>query len=310
MKLRMLASGSAFGLLLFAASAHAQYNVLWWDSTPEYGGQALDAYRKAMSDHLTAFNAGTVFNSTYISSEVQGTLAAHLASNSYDVIVFDATSWNAKFNADDLTAVQNFYATGRNNLVLDGTLYIRSIDYNATSLYPGINGASGGLTVNEVHSIASRGGGIMIGTDHDGFQTDANQVLQALLSGAAFSGITFPSTDGVFYGTDLLNAIQPIAAVDVFNHWDSIDTQAIAPSGVFTDFLGVSRTLYSQVDVADAPGGGVKLSYISTSWKPGSGRTGVTDPNPGGGHSVPDAAATLSLLGCSLLGLCLTRRKR
>ena len=33
----------------------APVNVLWWDSTPEYGGQAPDALRQQMSDYLTAF---------------------------------------------------------------------------------------------------------------------------------------------------------------------------------------------------------------------------------------------------------------
>ena len=302
-------------LTLPASQVLAQpFNVLWWDSTPEYGGQAPDSLRQAMSDHLNSYSGGTLFSSTYVSSETAGTLATHLASNSYDVIVFDATSSTTKFNAADLTAVQNHYAS-KSNLLLDGTLYIRSINYDAGSIFPGINGGTGGLTVNEVHQLATRGGGLMIGTDHPGFQVDATQVLQALIPGAAFSGITYPSTDGVFYGSDLLNSIQPIAAVDIFNHWDSIDTQAIAPTGDFTDFLGNSINLYSQVDVADEPGGGPRHSYISTSWLPGSGTTDVTDPNPGGsgddnGNGTVPEPGILALLGIGLLGMLATRRRQ
>jgi len=295
---------------LAASVAHAQFSVLWWDSTPEYGSQALDAYRQEMSDYVDAYGGGSIFNSTYVSSEVPGTLAAHLASNSYDVIVFDATSSGPKFNASDLAAAQAHYA-GKSNLILDGTLYIRSISYDAGSNFPGINGGTGGLTVNEVNAIATRGGGIMIGTDHSGYQTDANQILNSLIPAASFSGITYPSTDGEFYGSTLLNSIEPIAAVDVFNHWDSIDTQAIAPTGGFVDYLGNPVTLSSLVSVADEPGGGTKLSYISASFAPGSGSTDVDDDTPGGNDdpSVPEPSV-VGLLGFFFIATSLFLRRR
>jgi hypothetical protein len=306
-----LLAGAVFSASAFAADP---YKVLWWDSTPDYGGQAPNALRQEFSDYLNSYNGGSVFSSTYVGSETMGTLATHLASNSYDVIVFDATSYSAKFNASDISAVQNFYSGGKKNLLLDGTLYIRSINYNSTSNFPGINDSSGKLTVNEVFSVASRGGGIMIGTDHSGFQVDANQILNGILPSTNFTGITYPSTDGLFYGGDLLSSKAAVAAVDIFNHWDSIDTQAIAPIGARTDFNGASLTLYSQVDVADIIGG-PKYSYISSSWKPGSGTTVVTDPNPGGnggdnggGNRVPDTAGTLGLLGLALAAVASLRR--
>ncbi len=290
----------------------APYSVLWWDSTPEYGGQATDAFRQEMSDSLTAYAGGTVFTSTYFSSETPGSLAAHLASNMYDVIVFDATSQFAKFDAADLAAVQAMYGGGKNNLLLDGTLYIRSIAYDAGSDYPGINGSSAALTINEVFSLAKRGGGFMIGTDHNCCQVDANQILNALIPLASFSGVTYPSTDGVWNGTELLAGPSPVASADIFAHWDSIPTQAIAPTGAFVDFLGNAVNLYSQVDVADDPGGGPKYSYISTSFNVSGGEVIITDPNPPDPNNgaVPEPATwAFMILGFGAIAGSMRRRK-
>lgn len=303
-------------LLMISVSVSANpFSVLWWDSTPSYSGQADNSLRQQMSDYLTNFNGGGVFNSTYIGSETAGTLAGHLASNTYDVIVFDATSNSSKFNAADLLAVQNHYAT-KSNLMLDGSLYIRSISYNAATDFPGPNGALGGLTVNQVHQLAVRGGGIMIGTDHNCCQVDANQILSSVIGGASFSGYTIPSTDGVFYGSDLLNDAAAIAAADVFSHWDAVPSQGIAPTGNFVDVFNNNVTLYSQVDVADKPGGGPKFSYISTSWAPGSGVTDVDDDtiggsgnDNGGSTDVPEPSPILLFLS-SLLMIGLSRRRK
>jgi hypothetical protein len=303
-----LAGGALFALAVATSGAQAQaYRVLWWDSTPDYGGQAATPLRQEMSDYLTTFNGGTLFQSTYVGSETPGTLATHLGSNNYDVIVFDATSFQQKFNAADLSAVQNFYQSN-SNILLDGTLYIRSIDYNAFTNFPGPNDALGIFTANEVKSLAVRGGGIMIGTDHDCCQVDANQILDAVIPGAAFSGITYPSTDGEFTGTELLTTAGLVAPADVFNNWSNVPSEAIAPTGNYTDFLGRPVTLYSQVNVADQPGGGTRYPYISTSFAPGGGPVVINDPEPPV-TSTPEPA-TLALFGTGILGLAALRRRR
>jgi hypothetical protein len=282
------------------------YKVLWWDSTPTYGSQALDSYRKEFSDSLNAHAGGSVFSSTYVGSETAGTLATHLASNSYDVIVFDATSQFNKFDSSDITAVQSMYAAGKKNLLLDGTLYIRSISYSATTDYPGVNGSSAGLTINEVYALAKRGGGFMIGTDHDCCQVDANQILHGLIGGASFSGVTYPSTDGQWNGTELLNGLVPVAPLDILKHWDEVPTEAITPTGSFTDFLGGSVTLYSQVDVANDPGGGPRYSYISTSFNTSGGDVDVDDPDA---PAVPEPATWgMMIAGFAIVGSAMRRR--
>lgn len=296
--------------LLATAAAAAPAKVLWWDSTPVYGGQAPDSARQKMSDYLSAFDGGSVFASTYVSSEVGGTLAAHLASNSYDVIIFDATSSSTKFNAADLEAVRSFYAAGKKNLLLDGNLYVRSISFNETSNFPGINGSTGKFTANEVYALAKRGGGIMVGTDHEGFQVDANQIVGSLLTGAGFSGITTPSTDGVYTGTELLTGLANVAPADLFAHYSSIPSQGVAPTGTFTDFLGNQVTLYSQLNVANYPGGGQRFSYISTSFSPSGGDVDIDDPDPPIPGGVPEPATwAMMILGFGFVGLSMRRRR-
>lgn len=263
--------------------------VLWWDATPEYGGQAFNAFRQEMSDHIDAYGGGTVFDSTYVASEVPGAFAAHMATNSYDVIVFDTTGPNT-FDAADRAAVTAFY-TGHPNLLLDGILYIRSISFNATTDFPGINGSTGGFTVNEVSNLAQRGGGIMIGTDHDCCQAGANAVLTACVPGALFSGLTTPSLDGQFNGNDLLMDLEVVSAFDLFTHWATVPSEAETPVGTFADVNGNSIELFAQVEVADFVGG-PRRPYISTSWDPGGGGPAFDCNNNGVLDSIDIANGT------------------
>ena len=245
----------------------APTRVLWWDCTPEYGGQAPDALREKMSDHLDDFGGGGVFDSTYVASEIAGTFAAHMASNDYDVIVFDCTPMSITFDAADQAVLTTFYDAHR-NVLLDGNLYVRSIVANETSDFPGVNGCTGDYTVNEVWQLAQRGGGVMIGTDHNCCHAAPNFLLDAMIPDAEFSGYTTPSVDGQFNGADLIDALTMVSVFDLFAHWDSLVSQGVAPTGVFTDVFGGTVELSSQVDVADDPGGGEQFPYVSTSWMP------------------------------------------
>ncbi len=291
------------------------FNVLWWDSTQSYGAQNAPELREKMPEYLSDYDGGSTFSATYVRSRTAGALATELATNSYDVIVFDSTSSSSPYNAADLAAVQQFYQNNNRNVLLDGSLYIRSIAYNADTVFPGPGGGMGVLTLNSVYEIANRGGGIMIGTDHNCCQVDANAMLNALIPGASFSGIAAPSTDGVFYGAQLLNNLEATAPINVLTHWATEGSQGIPPVGAFTDFLGNSVTLYSQVDIASTVGG-PRTSRISSSWQPGAGSTGVGDDEPpppdddGNGNGTVPEPGILALLGIGLLGMLVTRRRQ
>ena len=278
----------------------ATYDLLWWDCTPEYGGQAPDALREAMADYIDAFGGGTLFDTTFVASEIAGTFATHMASNDYDVIVFDCTPGGVPFDAADQSALTTFYST-HSNLLMDGTLYIRSIVFNATTVFPGVNNSSGDFTVNQVWQLADRGGGVMIGTDHDCCHAGPNFLLDAIIPDAEFSGFTIPSLDGQCNGQDLLMAIANVDVFALFSHWDSVPSEGIAPTGVFQDVFGADVEMFSQVDVADDPGGGPRFSYVSTSWEP-SGTGPEFDCNDNGVlDSVDIANGTSEDVNCNMV---------
>jgi hypothetical protein len=130
-------------------------------------------------------------------------------------------------------------------------------------------------------------------------------------------------TPGVFFGSDLVNGLQPFAPINVFQHWDEVPSQAIAPIGNFTDFEGNSVTLFNQVEAADDPGGGPRFPYISTSWAPGASQCDINNPDlcpdtddgetdgttDGDGSTGVPYPGTLILIGTALVALGVARRR-
>jgi hypothetical protein len=302
------AATAAFGLGLSLAAAAVPVNVLWYDATPEYGGQSSNAFRAEFAGALNAYNGGASFNATYVNGQGAGktSLATALAANSYSVVFIDDTGGDA-YSAADKTALQGFYQNHR-NLLLDGSIYVRNITGFPNMRFPGPNGALSGLTVNEANSLASRGGGIFFGTDHNCCQTSINDLLGSILPGAAFSGVAAPNVSGSFYGNDLLNNGVAIAANDVLVSWSSEGSQGIPPKGNFTDFTGGAVAL---AVLADFPNNnGTRSQFVTASWAVGSGTTVANDTTTGGtagngnngGTGVPvPASAFLVLLGAVAL---------
>jgi len=268
---------ACLALIACAGTGAAQpARVLWWDASPSYPNASEPADRKKMARYLDV---------NYRHSTRRGDLARALAGQAYDILVVDVTTEARPFNTDDLAAVKAVYRAGHRTLMLDGTLWIRSTRSEPETVFPGPNGAAAALLVNQMSALRARGGGILVGTDHVEYQAGANQVLRALVPGAAFSGRTNPSRDGVFIGDVLLSLAETARPVDILRHWESVPSQAEAPVGTYTDFLGNRVALHALVETADKPGGGPRRPYISASFAPGEDRTAIDS------DKMPEAAA-------------------
>jgi hypothetical protein len=262
-------------MLLAASSAGAQTRVLWWDGSPTYDGATNSRDRQALASYIDAFGGGSLYDVTFRSTTRSGELSQTLAGQAFDILVLDVTTTARNFTSADLDALRRHYQSGKRALMLDGTLWIRNTRPGPMTVFPGPNGASAALLMNQIRALENAGGGILIGTDHLEYQAGANQLLAAILPEARFSGRTDPSRDGEFLGDVLLSAAVPVKPLDILRHWEEIPSQAEAPVGNFSDFMGNPVTLHALVETSDKPGGRQKRPYISASFTPGEGRTAI-----------------------------------
>lgn len=260
----------------FSSSVAADpLRVLWWNGTPDLPPEFYSHHRSEMATYLDTYDGGGVFDTVYQNNSRSGGFAAFMQGKSFDVIVLDLASRRATFNSADKDALRAFYASGHRAIMMDGTLTIRNMAFSPLTDFPGLNGSSAGILVNQILAIGAAGGGVLVGTDHNVYQTAANTAIQALVPGMSFSGRTNPSTDGDFIGTTLLAERVPVAPRDLFRHWENVPSQGEAPVGQFTDFSGAPVTMYALVETADKPGGGARRPYISASFDPGDQRTAI-----------------------------------
>ncbi|MBV1897199.1 MAG: hypothetical protein KUG70_12115 [Rhodobacteraceae bacterium] len=262
--------------VLFATATTAQVTtVLWWDGSPSYPGSTDKGEHQKLAAYIGDYNGDKDFSIVFQNSQRAGDFAAHMQGHSYNIIVFDSTSTKAHMTQADLDAFRQHYKDGKRALMMDGTLWIRSTRDTPLTIFPGPNGSSAALLINQITAIADAGGGILIGTDHSDYQVGANQVLGALVPKARFSGTTNPSRDGDFLGDILLRSAKAVRPIDILRHWEAIPSQGQAPVGNYTDFLGNPVTFYSLVETSDKPGGRKKRPYISASFDPGQARTAI-----------------------------------
>ena len=264
-------------LILTASAAFAQpMKVLWWDVSVEEPS-TKSSHRQRVARFVNDYEGGSVFDVTYKFEPRRGSLARHLAAQGgYQIIVMTATNTNRTFNEQDLDALRGFYANGPKTLMLDGTLFIRNTNAHELANWPGVNGSSADLVINQMEAIRAAGGGIWIGTDHGQFQRPANQAVSAILPDARFSRTTNPSRDGEFFGEVLLANKKPVKPINILRHWESIPSQGQAPTGTFADFMGQPVTLYTLVEASDKPGGGTRRTYISSTIDPGDKRFDIS----------------------------------
>lgn len=270
--LGLLAGTSLSGIS--GPAAAEPLRVLWWNVSVEER-QAGHPERAQLGEFLDSYRAGGFYNVTTIRSTRRGEFAEHMRNSDYDMIVVDATTRFSPFDESDLSAFRSFYSENGANLMLDGTFWIRNYRGEAMTRFPGNDGSLGKLLVNQFEPFRAAGGGVLIGTDHDAYQTGANAVLRALIPRAKFTGSTNPSRDGDFFGDLLLAGVEPVKPIDILKSWEAIPTQGEAPIGTFKDHTGKSVTLYSLVETSDKPGGQRKRPYISASFDPGSDRTAI-----------------------------------
>lgn len=259
---------------------HGPKSVLWFNSIPNLAPEVVSSHREKMARYVDQYQGGGQFNVRYVHGLRGGMLARELRSRQYDILVLDLANQRTRMNNADKAALQLFYGSGRSNLILDGSFGIRNMSHNPKTVFPGANGSSAGLLMNQLYALSERGGGILIGTDHDIWQSTANFALGALVPGARFRGSTNPSTNGDFIGTTLLASRVSITARDVLRHWESVPNQGEAPVGQYTDFTGRQVVLYALVETADKPGRGRKRPYISASFFPGEDRTPIDSEKP------------------------------
>ena len=153
----------AFILWLCATVVQAQepVRVLWWDGSPTYDGATNAQDRAALALYVDGFGGGAQFAVTFQSTTRAGALAQQMTRGPYDILVLDVTTTSANFTNADLAAVQQHYQSGRNALMLDGTLWVRNARPGPLTVFPGPNGASAALLMNQMQALVNAGGGIL-----------------------------------------------------------------------------------------------------------------------------------------------------
>lgn len=170
--------------LLMGATAEAS-NVLMVNISGGYNGDAANI-------NETLITAGAT--TTYVNLTSDGQAAAALAAGTFDQIwVFDLSTGADNFPTDYSAIAEWYNSRPSNEIICDSRML--------SSYWAGRWSTEGtALTANYYHNMDIRGGGLLLGTDHDPYQGGINEIN-------ALIGIE------LFYGTFNLNTIP----VDIAN---------------------------------------------------------------------------------------------
>ena len=156
--LRLVRAFSAMCILCVSGTtATAQHSIpdrfsriLWYNAMPDYGSEVTTRHRQQMAEYLDQYDGGQLYDVTYTRNLRGGSLAEALRGAQYDILILDMANRRQRMNVADVQALQAVLSVRHQSLMLDGSFAIRNINHNPTTRFPGRNGSSAGILVNQI----------------------------------------------------------------------------------------------------------------------------------------------------------------
>ncbi|WP_017716404.1 hypothetical protein [Kamptonema formosum] len=292
-RLKLLFTGTL--AIVMANPATAADNILYLNSTRGLGTANYGNYRSVIANTLDNYQGGSLFDVDFIQTQVAGDLAFWLNSKPvgyYNQIWFDTTIYKTSvLNATDLAALNTWAANKQPEFILDSSFFFRNKLNNSLTL------SATAATIAEALALKDKGGGILIGTDHNDFAYTANQILTNFGFDGLFTGAYNITSNGSFVG-DLLLSSGSVGSAFFANNLQGLSTSRV-PVGKHTlNENGGNRTieifenLYSY-----SPD---KITHIGASFTTGSYTTDINNPKQ---QSVPEPSPVLGILGFGAFGI-------
>ena len=188
---------------LFTTGIAQAGDVLMVNIFGSYNGDAANI-------HQTLLNAGVT--ATYVSLNVEGEVVTELQNGTYDQIwVFDLSTGADNYPADYAAIADWFNNQSTPQIICDSRMI--------SSYWSGRYTSEGqALTENYHYNMDIRGGGLLLGTDHDPFQAGINEINNLI-------GIN------PFFGTFSLNTIPVDTANPLMNTPNDMGAELYDDSG-------------------------------------------------------------------------------
>ncbi|NER05671.1 MAG: PEP-CTERM sorting domain-containing protein [Okeania sp. SIO3C4] len=280
--------------------ATATSNILYLNSTrgigSRFGSQNYGDFRSTIADFIDNYEDGNVFDVDFVQTHVSGDLASFINAKPidyYDQIWFDTIIYQpALLNGADLDALNAWSTNKQPEFILDSSFHTRN---HATNT---MTASSGALTINQALALQDAGGGIFIGTDHEGFNYTANQILANFGFDDFFTGINYITSNGSFVGDSML-APNSVGSDFFTNHLQGLSTSNVPIGTHVLNENGGNRTINIYENLFSySPN---KIAHIGTSFEPGSQITPIDNPELP--ESIPEPSSILGLFALGGLGI-------